>query len=88
MVRLDASEVAIRIGLDDFCRVLTEMPPAARSMVEGTEHRVAELFLVQDQYAPQSVPQAWPQRQIKSYTLVGPPTHLAVAFKSATTDCV
>lgn len=45
MVRLDAPEVATRIDMDNVDRALTEMPPIARSLVEGAGHRIAEVFL-------------------------------------------
>lgn len=45
MVRLDAPEVANRIGMDDVGRALAEMPPVARSLVEASGHRISEIFL-------------------------------------------
>ncbi|EEE36592.1 patatin [Rhodobacteraceae bacterium KLH11] len=45
MVRLDAPEVATRIGMDDVGQALVEMPSVARSLVEGASHRVEEVFL-------------------------------------------
>lgn len=45
MIRLDAPEVASRIGMDDVKRALTEMPPVARSLVEGAGHNISEMFL-------------------------------------------
>ncbi len=44
MVRLDAAEVVSRIGMDDVGRALVEMPPVARSLVEGAGHRVSEML--------------------------------------------
>ncbi|WP_412553201.1 CBASS cGAMP-activated phospholipase [Shimia sp. MIT1388] len=49
MVRLDAPEVAIRIGMDNVDRALAEMPPIARSLVEGAGHRINEMFLCPEQ---------------------------------------
>lgn len=54
MIRLDAPEVASRIGMDDVSRALAEMPPVARSLVEGAGHRVAEMLLTD--CGTQSVP--------------------------------
>lgn len=45
MVRLDAPEVAKRIGMDNVDRALAEMPPVARSLVEASGHRISQIFL-------------------------------------------
>ena len=45
MIRLDAPEVARRIGLDNVNRALAEMPPVARSLVEGAGHGVSDLII-------------------------------------------
>jgi hypothetical protein len=45
LVRLDAPEVGKRIAMDDVSRAVVEMPPVARAMVEGSGHRVNEMFL-------------------------------------------
>jgi hypothetical protein len=45
LVRIDAPEVAKRIGLDNVDRALVEMPAVARSLVEATGQRVSEVFL-------------------------------------------
>ena len=45
MIRLDAPEVASRISLDDVQRATKEMPPIARSLVEGAGTHIAEIFL-------------------------------------------
>jgi hypothetical protein len=43
--RLDAPESANPIDLDDFKRASTELPPMARSLVEASGHKIAEMFL-------------------------------------------
>lgn len=45
LVRIDAPEVAKRIGMDNVDRALVEMPPVARSLVEATGQRLSEVFL-------------------------------------------
>ncbi len=45
LIRLDAPEVGKRIAMDDVSRAVVEMPPVARAMVEGSGHRVNEMFL-------------------------------------------
>lgn len=49
MIRLDAPEVAKRIGMDNVDRALAEMPPVARSLVEASGHRVSQMFLQKDE---------------------------------------
>lgn len=45
LVRLDAPEDSNLVGMVDVDRALAELPPVARSLVEGAGHRVAEIFL-------------------------------------------
>lgn len=45
LVRLDTPEVAKRISMDDVSRAVVEMPPVARAMIEGSGHRVNDMFL-------------------------------------------
>jgi len=45
LVRLDAPEVASRIGMDDVDRALAEMPPVARTLAEASGHRISQMFL-------------------------------------------
>ena len=49
MIRLDAPEVASRIGMDDVGRALAEMPPVARSLAEASGHTISEMFLQNDE---------------------------------------
>lgn len=48
IIRLDAPEVASRIGMDNVSQALVEMPPVARSLVEAAGHRINEMFLMND----------------------------------------
>ena len=45
VVRLDAPESENPIDLDDFRRASTELPSMARSLVEASGHKIAEMFL-------------------------------------------
>ena len=45
LIRLDKPEVAKHVAMDDVDRAIVEMPPVARSLVEGAGHRIADLFL-------------------------------------------
>ena len=45
VMRLDAPETPTPIALDNHDRALAELPAMARSLVEGSGHRVSEFFL-------------------------------------------
>jgi len=52
VLRIDAPESDKQIALDDVGRSLRELPNVARSLVEGSGHRVLDMFLQDevDQY--------------------------------------
>jgi patatin-like phospholipase/acyl hydrolase len=45
VLRIDAPESGMQIALDDVERSLRELPDVARSLVEGSGHRVLDMFL-------------------------------------------
>lgn len=45
LIRLDKPEVVKHVAMDDVDRAIVEMPPVARSLVEGAGRRIADLFL-------------------------------------------
>ncbi|MCY4331993.1 MAG: CBASS cGAMP-activated phospholipase [Cyanobacteria bacterium MAG CAR1_bin_15] len=45
LIRLDAPEVSKHVAMDDVDRAIVEMPPVARSLVEGAGQHIADLFL-------------------------------------------
>jgi hypothetical protein len=45
VLRIDAPESDKQIALDDVGRSLRELPDVARSLVEGSGHRVLDMFL-------------------------------------------
>src|SRR5947209_3763664 len=51
VIRIDAPESDNQIELDDVCRSLRELPLVARSLVEGSGHRIETMFL-QDRVDP------------------------------------
>ena len=52
LIRLDAPEVSKRVAMDDIGRAIVEMPPVARSLVEGAGQHVVDMFLTgQPEYA-------------------------------------
>lgn len=47
VIRLDAPESVNPIALDDYERACTDLPPMARSLVEASGHKIAEMFLTE-----------------------------------------
>lgn len=45
VIRLDAPESANPIDLDDYNRACADLPSMARSLVEASGHKIAEMFL-------------------------------------------
>ncbi|MEO0486915.1 MAG: CBASS cGAMP-activated phospholipase [Pseudomonadota bacterium] len=45
LIRLDPQDVPNRIAMDDVGRAIKEMPPIARTLVEGAGHQIADMFL-------------------------------------------
>ncbi len=45
VIRLDAPESGNPIELDDYKRARAELPLMARSLVEASGHKIAEMFL-------------------------------------------
>lgn len=51
VIRIDAPECDNQIALDDVSRSLRELPLVARSLIEGSGHRIETMFL-QDRVDP------------------------------------